>query len=115
MINLADNAVHNTEPTDTVALGASLDGGDLRLWVRDTGRGIPLEEQSRVFDRFRRGAGAQSRYRGTGLGLSIVRAIAQAHGGRVELVSRPGAGATFTLVIPDLLRKGWPVGQNLDR
>ncbi|BCB88264.1 sensor histidine kinase [Phytohabitans suffuscus] len=115
VINLADNAVHNTEPTDTVALGAALDGRCLRLWVRDTGRGIPLDEQSRVFDRFRRGAGAQARYRGTGLGLSIVRAIAQAHGGRVELASRPGAGATFTLVIPEQLRKGWPVGQDLDR
>ncbi len=115
VINLADNAVHNTEPTDAVAVGAALEGGYLRLWVRDTGRGIPLDEQSRVFDRFRRGTGAQARYRGTGLGLSIVRAIAQAHGGRVELVSRPGAGATFTLVIPEQLRKGWPVGQDLDR
>ena len=115
VINLADNAVHNTGPADTVALGAALEGGHLRLWVRDTGRGIPLDEQSRIFDRFRRGAGAQARYRGTGLGLSIVRAIALAHGGRVELVSAPDAGATFTLVIPAQFRKGRPVGQDPDR
>jgi signal transduction histidine kinase len=56
--------------------------------------------EARIFDRFRRGTTAYRTYRGSGLGLSIVRAIAEAHGGRVELVSRPGAGSTFTLVLP---------------
>jgi signal transduction histidine kinase len=67
--------------------------------VRDDGPGVPLEEQEAIFERFRR-AEAGSRSHGSGLGLPIVKAIAEAHGGRVELDSREGAGSTFTIVIP---------------
>jgi two-component system, OmpR family, sensor kinase len=67
--------------------------------VRDAGPGIAPEEQDRVFSRFVRAKGNRSR-EGAGLGLSIVRAIAEAHGGSVQLRSRPGAGALFTLVLP---------------
>ena len=115
VINLADNAVQHTEDTETVALGAAVTGGEFRIWVRDTGCGVPLDDQPHIFDRFRRGTSAHLRYPGSGLGLSIVRAIAEAHGGRVELVSRPGAGATFTLVIPRQTREGWHLGQDSDR
>jgi two-component system OmpR family sensor kinase len=67
--------------------------------VRDTGPGIPFEEQERVFARFYRSrVGRPSD--GAGLGLSIVQAIARAHGGRLELASVPGSGATFTVVLP---------------
>jgi signal transduction histidine kinase len=83
-----------------IAIGTSLAEGEARLWVRDTGLGIPVPDQARIFARFRRGAGAQRLYRGGGLGLAIVKAIAEAHGGRVDLVSRPGKGSTFTIVIP---------------
>ena len=100
VMNLANNAVAHTEPDDTIAIGSSLEDGTLRLWVRDTGTGIPLADQARIFDRFQRGTGAHRRYRGSGLGLAIVKAIAEAHGGRVDLVSRVGVGSTFTLVIP---------------
>jgi two-component system, OmpR family, sensor kinase len=67
--------------------------------VRDSGPGIPWEDQPTVFDRFNRGP-AGDRSDGAGLGLSIVKAIAEAHQGRVELRSRPGGGATFTVVVP---------------
>jgi signal transduction histidine kinase len=100
MMNLAHNAVQHTDPEDTVALGSSLERDEARLWVRDTGSGIPVSDQERIFERLTRGRGAHSRYRGGGLGLAIVKAIAEAHGGRVELESRLGEGSTFTIVIP---------------
>jgi two-component system OmpR family sensor kinase len=99
LMQLAQNAVQHTEEGDEIGLGAFVGIGETRLWVRDTGPGIPFEEQARVFDRFYR-AGGERRSEGAGLGLSIVQAIAQAHGGRLELASVPGSGATFTIVLP---------------
>jgi signal transduction histidine kinase len=113
MMNLANNAVQHTLSEDTVALGSHLVDGEVRLWVRDTGVGIPLSDQTRIFDRFTRGRGADRRYRGGGLGLAIVKVIAEAHGGRVELESRLGQGSTFTIVIPQH-QDGDPLGENPD-
>jgi signal transduction histidine kinase len=96
LIQLAQNAANHTQKNGQVAIGSSTRNGEARFWVRDQGVGIDPAEQQRIFERF---SGA-SRSEGAGLGLSIVKAIAQAHHGRVELVSRLGAGATFTLVIP---------------
>lgn len=100
VMNLADNAVRHTGPRDVIAIGVDAAAGEVRLWVRDTGPGVAPTDQARIFDRFRRGAGAYRAYRGSGLGLSIVRAVADAHGGRVTLDSRPGDGALFTIVLP---------------
>jgi two-component system, OmpR family, sensor kinase len=100
VMNLAHNAVQHTDDDDTIAIGSSLEADEARVWVRDTGTGIAVSDQERIFDRLTRGRGAHSRYRGGGLGLAIVKAIAAAHGGRVELDSRLGEGSTFTLVIP---------------
>jgi two-component system, OmpR family, sensor kinase len=100
VMNLAHNAVQHTLEDDTVAIGTSFSDDEARLWVRDTGSGIPVSEQERIFERFTRGRTAHTRYRGGGLGLAIVKAIAEAHGGRVELDSRLGEGSTFTIVIP---------------
>ena len=101
MMQLAENAAHHTSEGDEVALGSAVQDGHARLWVRDTGPGIPIEEQAQIFDRFRRGA---RRHRGqsdgAGLGLSIVKAIAEAHHGHVELQSGAGDGSTFTIVLP---------------
>jgi two-component system, OmpR family, sensor kinase len=100
VMNLAHNAVQHTGESDTIAIGTSADVGEVRIWVRDTGAGIPVSEQVAIFDRFTRGAGAHLRYRGGGLGLAIVKAIAEAHRGRVDLASRLGEGSTFTIVVP---------------
>lgn len=89
--------MRQTEPGDVIAIGSTVTEQHARIWVRDTGPGIAPEERERVFERFRTGSGSRD---GSGLGLSIVRAIAQAHGGDVELRTRPSAGATFTLVLP---------------
>jgi signal transduction histidine kinase len=98
LIQLAQNAAQHTEDGALIGLGSTLAGGKARLWVRDTGPGIAPEQQERIFGRFARTGGRQSD--GAGIGLSVVKAIAEAHHGRVELDSRPGAGSTFSIVIP---------------
>ena len=100
VMNLARNAVEHTGPGDPIALGSAFDGGEARIWVRDRGPGVAAAEQERIFERFARAGRSRRRSDGAGLGLAIVRAIAEAHGGRVELASRPGEGATFTVVVP---------------
>jgi two-component system, OmpR family, sensor kinase len=100
VMNLVHNALQHTVADDTIAIGTALDDNEARVWVRDTGSGIAIADQARIFERFARGTGAQSLYRGSGLGLAIVRAIAESHGGNIELESRLGEGSTFTIVIP---------------
>jgi signal transduction histidine kinase len=99
ILGLAQNAADHTREGDEIAIGAEHRGTEARLWVRDTGPGMEYADQSRVFERFQRGS-TPARSDGIGLGLALVRAIAEAHGGRAELSSRPGGGATFTLVLP---------------
>lgn len=100
IMNLTENATQYTTETDTIAIGVAIDRGWVRLWVRDTGTGIAESDREKIFERFARATNSRRRSEGSGLGLSIVRAIAQAHGGWVELVSNLGVGSTFTLVIP---------------
>jgi signal transduction histidine kinase len=99
MMQLAHNAVQHAEEGMPIELGSAVADGEARMWVRDQGPGIPPEQQKRIFRRFARGRGGR-RSEGAGIGLAIVKAIAEAHSGRVEVHSRPGAGATFTVVIP---------------
>ena len=98
VMQLAQNAAQYTDGPDPIVLGSSVAGGEARFWVRDSGEGIPPEDQEAIFERFRRGSGPR-RSDGAGLGLAIVKTIVDAHHGRVELQSSE-AGATFTIVIP---------------
>jgi len=100
IMQLADNAARQTTEGDRITIGSVVVEQEARLWVRDTGPGIPPSEQERVFERFARAGIPRQRAEGAGLGLAIVRAIAEAHHGRVELQSAFGAGTTFTVVIP---------------
>ena len=99
VMNLSENAVNHTSERDAVELGSAIRNGHVRLWVRDTGPGVSEGEREHIFERFARGSEA-TRADGSGLGLAITQAIAEAHNGHVELDSRPGAGARFTVVIP---------------
>jgi signal transduction histidine kinase len=111
VMNLAHNAVQYTDADDVIAIGSDLAGGEWRLWVRDTGTGIAAADQERIFERFARGSTAGREHRGSGLGLALVEAIAEGHGGRVDLVSRLGEGSTFTIVLPvrpDVEVEPWP-------
>jgi signal transduction histidine kinase len=100
VLQLAANAVRHTADGDVVSVGSELRDGHVRFWVRDSGPGVRPEDRERIFERFYRGRSGHRRSDGAGLGLSIVQAIAEAHGGRVELDSEPGEGATFTVVVP---------------
>jgi signal transduction histidine kinase len=80
---------------------ATLQGAGLALTVGDEGIGIAAEEQGRIFDKFYRvGRSETQGKRGSGVGLALVRHVAEAHGGRVGVESRPGAGSRFTLWLP---------------
>jgi signal transduction histidine kinase len=100
LLNLLNNAAQHTQPSDLIELGVVTQKQQVRFWVRDRGEGIPLAQQSRIFERFARIAHTRRRSEGSGLGLAIVQAIAEAHSGRVELASKPGHGSTFTLILP---------------
>lgn len=100
VMQLAQNATEHTTDGAVIALGSSVSDGRARLWVRDSGAGIPPGDQERIFQRFARTGDGRRGSAGAGLGLSIVRAIAEAHHGMVQVLSQPGEGATFIVVIP---------------
>ncbi|GAB3196996.1 HAMP domain-containing sensor histidine kinase [Nocardioides hungaricus] len=105
VLQLADNAVKHTRDGDTIAIGSSYDGRAVRLWVRDTGPGVPPEDRMRIFERFGRSA-VPPGDEGFGLGLSIVGAIARAHGGSIAVEDAEPIGARFVMTLPE--EDTWP-------
>lgn len=98
--NLLANARTHTPAGTRVTTSVRSEGDAVRISVHDDGPGVPESLRANVFERFARGDDARTRAGGsTGLGLSIVSAVTKAHGGRVELDSRPG-DTTFSLVLP---------------
>jgi signal transduction histidine kinase len=100
--NLLDNALKYTPERGRVAVYVYADGDFVVFTVADSGVGIPLEEQSHIFERLFRGSNVGDTVAGTGLGLSIVKSIVDRHGGRVWVESQPGEGTTFTVMLPRL-------------
>lgn len=100
VMNLAQNATQYTKNSDTIAIGSVIKKGKVYFWVRDTGEGIAVADQKRIFQRFARAANSRRRSEGAGLGLSIVKAIAETHSGKVVLRSQLGSGAMFTIILP---------------
>ncbi len=98
--NLLDNAVKYTPEGGCVEIGCERVGAGLRVTFGDNGVGIPPQEQGRVWERLYRGDRSRSQ-RGLGLGLSLVKAVVEAHGGRVAVESRPETGTVFTVTLPD--------------
>jgi two-component system, NtrC family, sensor kinase len=96
-VNILANACDALEQGGTLTVATRADGDVVRVAIRDDGPGIPLDVRARIFDPFftTKDVGA-----GTGLGLSISHGIVAAHGGRIEVESEPGKGATFTVVLP---------------
>ncbi len=99
--HLTANAIRSSPAGSEVVLDAQRAFGEVKIKVQDTGRGIPFHVQAHIFDRF------VGRDRGgPGLGLALVKALVELHGGWVALESEPGAGATFTLHMPETAYPG---------
>jgi len=100
LAGLVNNALtHNDDPT--VWLRASSTATHVELVVADDGVGMTAEDAARAFDRFHRADGSRARTTGgSGLGLSIAKAVAERHGGSIELTTAPGEGCTFVLRLP---------------
>jgi signal transduction histidine kinase len=99
LANLIDNAVKYSRAGDEVEVVLRPENGAVRISVSDRGPGIPSDQQRLIFEKFGR-ADVPGAKPGTGLGLFIARSIAEAHGGTLDVSSRPEAGATFTLTLP---------------
>lgn len=97
--NLLDNALKVTSTGGSVRIEATQTDDRVRIVVRDTGPGIPDEEQKLVFERFWRGSSGGDRA-GSGLGLAIARGIVESHGGEISVRSQPGAGSAFQFTVP---------------
>ena len=94
--NLIANAVTHGAASEVLVTGSAT-AGAVRLSVSDSGRGIPLDDQARIFEA---GVRLASDASGMGLGLALTRAIVEGHGGSLAVASSPGEGATFTIELP---------------
>ncbi len=101
MVNLLDNAVKFTPPEGRITVSAHRQDGEVVISVTDTGEGIPLDQQTRIFEKFAQvtETGARSRG-GTGLGLAFSKLAVEAHGGRIWVESEPGKGSRFSFTLP---------------
>jgi two-component system cell cycle sensor histidine kinase PleC len=107
LLNLLSNAVKFTPRGGTVTVGARREGTGVTLYVVDTGPGIPEDQLSRVCEPFHQvDSGLERKHEGAGLGLSISRRLVELHGGRLEIASAPGAGATVQVRLPAGLAVG---------
>lgn len=97
--NLLDNAIKYTPAGGNVRVRAFAEGNFRIVEFEDTGSGIPLEEQPRIWERLYRGDKSRSQ-RGLGLGLSLVKAVVEAHQGKVSVRSEPGKGSIFRVSLP---------------
>jgi two-component system, OmpR family, sensor kinase len=104
VLNLLDNAARHTPPRAQIELSLRAEDGEAIVEVADDGPGIPAEMRNDIFDRFVRGGGPADTAggTGTGLGLAIVSAVAESHGGSVEVTDSPSGGALFRARIPML-------------
>ena len=99
LANLLDNSVKYTRDQGHISITCSSSGEVVEVKVKDDGIGIPLAEQPRIWDRLYRGDKSRTQ-RGLGLGLSLVKAVVEAHGGKVTVASAEGAGSEFTVSLP---------------
>lgn len=101
LLNLLSNAVKFTPERGTVTVEMREYRGNLAVTVADTGIGIALEDQARIFQQFHQVDGSYGRKQeGTGLGLALTRQLVEVHGGQISVESSVGKGSTFTVLIP---------------
>ncbi|MEA2234104.1 MAG: hypothetical protein QOD83_3920, partial [Solirubrobacteraceae bacterium] len=101
LTNLISNAVKFSPVSGTVRVCCRRQGGQVLFQVTDEGKGIPADKLDSIFERFQQVDASDAREKGgTGLGLAICRKIVEHHGGRIWVESEPGAGSTFSFVLP---------------
>jgi signal transduction histidine kinase len=101
-LNLLDNAL-KFSPDNTTFVTIDFSSDSIQVLVKDNGRGIPPEEQVKIFEPFYRGSNSHQ-VRGHGLGLSICKKIVQLHNGQISVASVEGQGTTFTVILPHRLQ-----------
>jgi signal transduction histidine kinase len=100
LLNLVSNAIKFTD-AGSVDVSVKLLDDKFNISVTDTGPGIAIEDQSKIFDEFQQVDNSSTRKKGgSGLGLSISRRLVDLHGGRIDLDSTVGVGSTFSIVVP---------------
>jgi signal transduction histidine kinase len=113
ILNLLTNAMKYSGDAREIDLRVLARNGDAVIEVADRGLGLAPDEQKRIFEKFYRAPSHESRLiAGTGLGLTLVAHIAKAHGGNVQVESEPGAGSTFSILIPIHAKSTHPSGAN---
>ena len=100
LMNLIGNAIKFTPEAGEIRVLARRLNGVVRIEVRDSGPGIPAEEQQRIFEAFYRIGESDQKVEGTGLGLAITQRLVQLHGGELGIESQPGAGSCFYFTLP---------------
>jgi len=100
VLNLLSNAIKYNCPHGKVVMIGGLENNGWTLAIRDTGKGIPVKALPHLFQKFYRVEASEGKVDGTGLGLSICKEIVSGHGGTIEVKSKYGKGATFTIHIP---------------
>jgi signal transduction histidine kinase/DNA-binding response OmpR family regulator len=103
LMNLIGNAIKFTPEGGKIAIGCQPLGEVVRVEVRDSGPGIPPEEQQRIFEAFHRSAQSEKTVEGTGLGLAITRRLVELHGGHLDLESQLGSGSCFYFTLPSVV------------
>ena len=101
LVNLLNNAIKFSETNSKIELNLEERPGAVKIEVKDSGRGIPEEEQARIFDKFRQVSRSDATEKGgSGLGLAICKALVEAHGGSIKVKSKPGEGSCFSIELP---------------
>jgi signal transduction histidine kinase len=100
LVNLISNAIKYNRSSGRVDITLGVEVPNLKVEVRDTGRGIPAEHLPQLFQKFFRVSASESEAKGTGLGLAICKGIVEAHGGSIAVESEPGEGSAFSFTLP---------------
>lgn len=98
--NLVSNAIRYTHSGGIVSVSARMNGPEVIIQVSDTGSGVAVDEQAKIFEPFYRGDQGRRFKQGMGLGLSIANDLVKAHGGKISVESTPGKGSRFTIHLP---------------
>jgi signal transduction histidine kinase len=108
--NLLSNAVKYSPKAGPIKITLEAEDGYAVVAVADQGIGIQPGEHEQIFEPFRRTGASRDLVPGVGLGLSIARRIVEAHGGRIEITSKPGCGSTFRVYLPQSKAESAPPG-----